>query len=80
MYVPALNTMMDLNEDGVNDVYFYTERPSNMQSGVIYINVAPEVNGQPNNMILSETNKGEIQWMNTIPRVWNDRMYLYPIP
>ncbi|ERJ61126.1 RagB/SusD family nutrient uptake outer membrane protein [Sphingobacterium paucimobilis] len=80
MYVPTLNTPMDLNGDGKNDVAFVTATPSQTESGVIYMNIAGTVNGQPNAMILSEGNKGEILWMNHVPRVWHDRMYLYPIP
>lgn len=80
MYVPTLNTPMDLNGDGKNDVAFVTSTPSQTESGVIYMNVASTVNGQPNAMILSEGNKGEILWMKQVQRAWHDRMYLYPIP
>lgn len=76
MYVDGLNTNYDLNEDGKNDVFFYNGTGS-MNGGV---NIAPTVNGQVNNMTLSESNKGELQWMKNIQRTWNDRMYLYPIP
>lgn len=80
MYVPALNTPIDLNQDGVNDVVFVTTPPASPLPGVTYLNVAPVVNGQPNAMTLSEGTKGEIIWFNTVPRTWDDRMYLYPIP
>lgn len=80
MYVPALNTAYDLDDDGKNDVAFVTSNPANPESGVMYVNVAPTVNGQTNNMILENGNNGEIIWMRTIPRIWEDRMYLYPIP
>lgn len=80
MYVPTLNTPMDLNEDGILDVAFFTSNPSVREPGVLYINVATEVNGQPNNMTLSNGSSGEILWMNTIQKTWHDRMYLYPIP
>lgn len=80
MYVAALNTPMDLNEDGTNDVAFYTTPPGSMQNGVMYMNVAGTANGQPNAMTLSGGNSGEIIWLNTVNRAWNDRMYLYPIP
>lgn len=80
MYVPALNTAYDLNSDGKNDVAFVTSNPANPETGVMYVNVASTVNGQTNNMILENGNSGEIIWMRTIPRIWEDRMYLYPIP
>ncbi|MEO6684245.1 MAG: RagB/SusD family nutrient uptake outer membrane protein, partial [Ginsengibacter sp.] len=80
MYVSQLNTPIDLNEDGVLDVGFVNGNASNPVAGVTYINVAQNVGGQVNSMQLSEGNKGEIIWLNNIPRVWSDRMYLYPIP
>ncbi|MGE9310031.1 RagB/SusD family nutrient uptake outer membrane protein [Niabella sp. CJ426] len=80
MYVPALNTSFDLNEDGADDVSFYNTAPGATQNGVTYINVAATVNGQPNALTLSAGTSGEITWLNTVPRTWNDRMYLYPIP
>lgn len=80
MYVPALNTPMDLNEDGTPDVAFFTGSAGAREPGVLYLNVSSTVNGQPNTMTLSNGSSGEIMWMNTIPRYWHDRMYLYPIP
>lgn len=80
MYVAALNVAYDLDNDGKNDVAFVTSTPANPENGVMYVNVASTVNGQTNNMILENGNSGEIIWMHTIPRIWEDRMYLYPIP
>src|SRR5687768_6355839 len=41
IYVPALNTPMDLNEDGIMDVYFYktTLPPAPRPSSITYVNV-----------------------------------------
>lgn len=80
MYVPALNTPLDLNKDGIMDVAFYKTLPNNQVAGVNYINVSETVGGRPNAMVLSESDKGEIKWMVTTPRVWQDKFYLYPIP
>lgn len=80
MYVPAINSTMDLNEDGIPDVSFYTSNPGDNVPGVQYMNVSSTVNGQPNTMTLSNGSSGEILWMNAIQRNWHDRMYLYPIP
>ncbi|SMC86141.1 RagB/SusD family nutrient uptake outer membrane protein [Pedobacter nyackensis] len=80
MYVPALNTPLDLNKDGVLDVAFYKTLPNNQVPGVTYINVSETVSGRQNSMVLSEGDKGEIKWLVTIPRVWQDKFYLYPIP
>jgi len=79
-YVPALNTPMDLNGDGKNDVLFYKEKPATQLPGVTYINVGETVNGIPNPQRLSHDTYGELTWLNNIPRTWNDKYYLYPIP
>lgn len=80
MYIPALNQPMDLNQDGTPDVVFYKTMPNNPLPGVSYVNVSEQVNGRANPMVLSEGDKGEIRWLVTIPRSWQDKFYLYPIP
>jgi hypothetical protein len=79
-YVPALDVPMDLNEDGVLDVCFYKTMPSTTVPGVTYINVAETVNGTPNPQRLSHDTYGELTWLANVPRKWDDKMYLYPIP
>jgi hypothetical protein len=79
-YVPALNTAMDLNEDGVLDVLFYQVKPATTIAGVTYVNVAQTVSGAPNAQRLSNDTFGELTWLTTVPRVWNDKYYLFPIP
>ena len=79
-YVPALDTPMDLNEDGKMDVLFYTTRPATTIPGVTYINVAPTISAGVNPQQLSQGNKGELVWLNNVPRVWEDKNYYYPIP
>ncbi|GAB3906698.1 RagB/SusD family nutrient uptake outer membrane protein [Mucilaginibacter boryungensis] len=79
-YVPALNTPMDLNEDGVQDVLFYQVKPATTISGVTYVNVAATVSGAPNAQRLANDTFGELTWLTTVPRVWDDKYYLYPIP
>ena len=39
IYVPEANKLIDLDEDGKPDVYFFTTTPATQQSGVTYINV-----------------------------------------
>ena len=81
IYVPALVTPMDLNEDGVMDVAFYQgTKPSPAVSGVTYIDVSNTVGGKPNSQKLRNGTSGELIWLNTIPRVWVDKNYYYPIP
>ncbi|NBA84631.1 RagB/SusD family nutrient uptake outer membrane protein [Emticicia sp. CRIBPO] len=79
-YVPALDVPMDLNEDGKMDVVFYKVKPATSLPGVTYINVAETVSGVANPQRLSNDTSGELTWLNNIPRKWNDRYYLYPIP
>jgi len=79
-YVPALDTPMDLNGDGVNDVVFYQQKPATQLPGVTYVNVAATINGGVNPQRLSQDTYGELNWLNNISRKWNDRYYLYPIP
>lgn len=74
MYVPSVNQYMDLNEDGTPDVYFATVMPEERIDGVVYIDVTG-----PEDRLANGTS-GEITILNTIPRVWEDRHYLYPIP
>jgi len=80
MYIPALNTPLDLNGDGVVDVAFYKTLPNSQVKGVTYLNVSENIGGRENSMLLSEGEKGEITWLKNMPRVWNDKFYLYPIP
>jgi hypothetical protein len=79
MYVTALSTAMDLNEDGVLDVAFYQGTKPSL--GVkYYMDVSATSGGNPNPMRLKNDTYGEITWLNTVPRVWADRNYNYPIP
>lgn len=80
-YVPALNQPMDLNEDGKPDVCFYQQMPANPVAGVTYVNVAPTLSGgTPNPQRLSNNTYGELTWLNNVPRKWEEKHYLYPIP
>jgi starch-binding outer membrane protein, SusD/RagB family len=81
MYVPALNTPLDLNEDGVLDVAFFQgTRPSPAVPGVTYVDVSPQIGNAVNSLRLKNNTSGELIWMDEINRVWNERNYLYPIP
>lgn len=80
LYVPALDKPLDLNEDGKNDVVFYKVKPAAQLPGVTYINVAETVNGVANPQRLKKDTYGELTWLTNIPRKWNEKYYLYPIP
>jgi len=79
--VPALNTPMDLNGDGKNDVLFYSGSAPSPISGVTFVNVSPNLaNGSVNPQRLSNGTSGEITWLTNVTRKWEDKKYLYPIP
>ena len=81
MYVPELNTPLDVNEDGKMDVAFYkTTKPSPAVSGVTYIDVAPMAGTSANPARLKNDTSGELTWLNTVVRKWEDKKYYYPIP
>jgi hypothetical protein len=73
IYVQA-NQNIDLDENGTPDVYFYTVNPANRPAGITFISVSGT------DFKLSNGTSGEIVWRNDIPRKWDDKMYLYPIP
>ena len=80
MYIPSLNTPLDLNEDGVLDVAFYKTTAPTKVSGVTYVEVSPLIAGKPNSQLIAGDNSGELTWLNNIPRKWLDKNYYYPIP
>ncbi|RZJ79145.1 MAG: RagB/SusD family nutrient uptake outer membrane protein [Flavobacterium sp.] len=79
-YVPALNTPMDLNEDGVFDVAFYQGTRPNLGANLTYVDVSARIGNAVNSQLLKNGTSGELTWMNEIPRKWNERNYYYPIP
>ncbi|CAH0132080.1 MULTISPECIES: RagB/SusD family nutrient uptake outer membrane protein [unclassified Pedobacter] len=80
-YVPALNTPMDLNEDGILDVAFYQgTRPTPGVAGVTYVDVSATIGSAANSQLLKNGSNGELTWMKEISRKWNERNYYYPIP
>ena len=75
IYVPQANQYMDLNGDGISDVYFYTdEQPAVLIPEVSYVNVGTE------SLRLTNGTSGEIIWLGNVLKSWDDKKYLYPIP
>jgi hypothetical protein len=74
LYVPAMNTLYDLNGDGKPDVSFVSSIPSVKVSGVYYFLI------DNTQVRLSEGTKGNIIWLDNITREWDDYKYYYPIP
>lgn len=74
MYVPALNTLMDLNEDGKMDVSFVESIPATKVPGVYYFlidNVQYKLSG---------AGSGNLILFDNLPRKYEDYKYFYPIP
>jgi len=74
MYVPALNTLMDLNEDGRMDVSFVESIPAEKVPGVYYFlidNVQFRLTGG---------NSGNLVLFDNLQRKYEDYKYFYPIP
>lgn len=76
IYIPALNTPLDLNGDGTNDV-FVTE--DSKYSGP-YKSIAMYTDDNLKVVKLADDTKGGYRLNYEISRVWNDNMYIYPIP
>ena len=76
IYVPQANTNIDLDENGTPDVNFFTVNvpTANRLPSVTYIAVTG------NDFKLANGTSGEIVWRNDIPRKWEQKNYLYPIP
>ena len=76
IYIPALDTPLDLNGDGTNDV-FVTE--DSKYSGP-YKSIAMYTGNNLKVVKLADDTKGGYRLNYEISRVWNDNMYIYPIP
>lgn len=76
IYVPQANQNIDLDENGTPDVNFMaTNIPTNQRvAGVTYISVSGT------DFKLANGTSGEIVWRNDLPRKWDQKNYLYPIP
>ena len=74
IFIPSTNQLIDLDEDGDPDVYFFTQEPTTREDGVIYI----DVQADPHK--LRNEDHGEIIWLDNIPREWEEKKYYYPIP
>lgn len=74
IYVPQMNELMDLNDDGQFDVMFTEKRPDEVLPHVYYYiidNVATK---------LSNGKYGNIIWQSNISREFQDFKYFLPLP
>ena len=80
IWFAALDTPVDLNGDGVMDAYFTTD--TNYASSGTYkaLYVGVMTSGSDNGLYARAADGGgyTLEWK--LPRVWNDKMYLYPVP
>jgi hypothetical protein len=74
MYVPAMDTLYDLNEDGKPDADFVTKVPATKVKGVAYF-IIDNVQTK-----LSQGTSGRLILMDNLKRSYEDYKYLYPIP
>lgn len=77
IYIPALNTPIDLDRDGTADVAFYDKTKDTPKiSGVTLIGLGGANNAQ------TITSGNLLQWGQSMNRTWydNGKQYLYPIP
>lgn len=73
IYVPALDTPMDLDGNGTPDVSFVQTVPATKEPGVIYF----VIDGSASQ--LSEGTKGHLIWRDDENREFPDKKYLHPI-
>ena len=73
IYVPALDTPMDLDGNGTPDVSFVQTVPATKVPGVIYF----VIDGSASQ--LSEGTKGHLIWRDDENREFTDKKYLHPI-
>lgn len=74
IFVPAMNTLLDLNEDGKYDVSFVTKAPTPKVPGVIYYIV------DNTSTKLANGTSGIILWRANVKKSFPDYKYLAPIP
>lgn len=74
MYVPEMNTLYDLNEDGKPDVSFVSTVPDQKVAGVVYVKI------DNSTIKLTDGTKGNLLWQTNQTKEWEDYKYLYPIP
>ncbi|ADQ17940.1 RagB/SusD domain protein [Leadbetterella byssophila DSM 17132] len=79
IYVPALNEILDLDQDGKQDVVFYT---GGTTAPTVPTGVARVALGGSANNFQTLTNDNHLEWFRAQKRTWypDGRQYLYPIP
>ena len=78
IFIPALNTPLDMNGDGTYDAYFYDTDVIGDES---YASIGVYVGTGKNNVLnVNPVQCGYLMKYNYAGRQWPQRQYLYPIP
>lgn len=78
VYISALDTPIDLNGDGVNDVYVTED--ANYQKNGTHKSIAMTLNSNQKAVKIADDPAGGYLLGYEMPRKWNDNMYIYPVP
>ena len=78
VYIPGLDTPVDLNGDGENDVYVTADE--NYQKNGTYKAIAMTLNDHQKAVKIADDPSGGYLLGYDMPRKWNDNMYIYPVP
>jgi hypothetical protein len=78
VYIPGLDTPVDLNGDGENDVYVTAD--ANYQKNGTYKAIAMTLNDHQKAVKIADDPSGGYLLGYEMPRKWNDNMYIYPVP
>ncbi len=78
VFIPALNTPLDMNGDGKYDAYFYETDKIGDEN---YSSIGVYVGTNKNNVLnVVQVSGGYLLKYNYVGRQWPQRQYLYPIP
>lgn len=77
IYVPALETPIDVNEDGIYDLYLTDNKDYKGEYAKIMVLMD---NVQTVKQLSDDPNHGYVYNYALNTRVWNENMYLYPVP
>ncbi len=78
IYIPALDTPLDLNGDGTYDVYVTAD--ANYQKNGTYKAITMTLNDHQVVEALADDPAKGYKLGYVMPRKWNDNMYIYPVP
>ena len=80
LWFEALDTPVDINGDGTMDAYFTADEDYASSGTYKALYVGVMTSGEDNGLYARAAEGGgyTLEWK--LPRIWNDKMYLYPVP